>query len=202
MMPARAWAASTPRKGWSGPASDAFRAVYHGQPGQWLDAGDAFHTAAGALTTYADTLAWAQQQATDAVRQWNQGQAVTDAARAAHAQAVQQAQAGAMASGSLPVPILPFADPGAGQRAAAQDTLSRARNQLTSAGNTAADTVGHARDKAPQKPGFRSKVGNALSGFGHDVVDAGEHVVNGRRRSGTRSSTTPVTCCRSLAAWA
>jgi hypothetical protein len=92
---------------------------------------------------------------------------------------VQQAQSQVMASGSLPVPMLPFADPGASQRSAAQDLLNRARSQLTSAGNTAAEAVGRARDKAPEQPGFWSKVGNALSGFGHDVVDVGEHVVNG-----------------------
>lgn len=165
-------------QGWSGPAADAFRAVFHGQPGKWLDAGDAFHTASAAVNTYADTLAWAQQQAADAVRQWNAGQAATNAAIAAHQQAVEQAQAGAMASGSFPVPMLPFTDPGAAQRAAAQDTLDRARNQPNSAGNTAADTVGQARDKAPQKPGFWSKVGNAFSSFGHGVVNIGEHAAD------------------------
>lgn len=171
-------------QGWSGPASDSFRAVFHGQPGKWTDAGDAFHTAAAALDTYAGTLAWAQQQAADAIRLWNQGQAATDAAKAAHAQAVQEAQAGAMASGSLPIPMLSFADPGAAQRSAAEDMLNRARGQLVSAGNTAADAVGHARDKAPQKPGFWDKVGNALSGFGHDVVNAGENLVNGLASAG------------------
>jgi hypothetical protein len=139
-------------QGWSGPAADAFRAVFDGQPNKWIDAGDAFHTAAAALDTYAGTLTWAQQQAADAIRLWNQGQATTDAAVAAHAHAVQQAQAGAMASGSMPVPMLPFADPGAAQRSTAQDLLNRARSQLLSAGNTAADAIGHARDQAPQKP--------------------------------------------------
>lgn len=164
--------------GWSGPAADAFRAVFHGEPAKWLDAGDAFHTAAGALQSYAGTLTWAQSQAADAIRLWNQGQAATDAAVAAHAQAVKDAQTQAMASGSLPVPMLPFADPGAGKRSAAEEMLHRARGQLDTAGKTAAEAVGQARDKAPQKPGFWDKVGSALSGFGHDVANVGEQVVN------------------------
>lgn len=59
--------------GWGGAAADAFRDVYHGQPGKWVTAGDAFHAAAGALNDYAGVLKWAQGQAADAISQWNAG---------------------------------------------------------------------------------------------------------------------------------
>jgi hypothetical protein len=171
-------------EGWSGPAADAFRVVFHGQPGKWLDAGDAFQEAAKAVERYAETLRWAQHQATDAISVWAQGQAATDAAKAAHATAVEHAQTMALAGAATPMPILPFADPGAAQRSAAQRTLDRARDQLAAAGSTAAGAVGDARDKAPEKPGFWSKVGHAFSKVGHDVADVGEHVVNGLASAG------------------
>jgi Putative T7SS secretion signal domain len=47
-------------------------------------AGDAFHTAAGALDAYASTLVWAQQQAAAAISLWSQGQAATRQAMAQH----------------------------------------------------------------------------------------------------------------------
>jgi hypothetical protein len=61
--------------GWSGPAADAFRKVFTGQPSKWLQAGEAFHNAATALENYAPTLTGAQQQASVAISQWNSGQA-------------------------------------------------------------------------------------------------------------------------------
>jgi len=79
-------------EGWQGSAGDAFRKVFHGQPGKWLTAGDCFQQASTALDGYADTLSWAQQQASAAIQQWNAGQAATQAAEAQHAQAVAQAQ--------------------------------------------------------------------------------------------------------------
>ncbi|MFE9422527.1 putative T7SS-secreted protein [Kitasatospora sp. NPDC006697] len=74
--------------GWRGQAGDAFRAVFHGQPGKWLQAGDAFHSAADALNNYAATLTWAQDQAATAVEQWNSGdkQSANDALSSARNQ--------------------------------------------------------------------------------------------------------------------
>ena len=61
--------------GWSGPAADAFRGAFHGQPGKWIQAGDAFHEAATALYSYADALERAQGQAGDAIDLWASGTA-------------------------------------------------------------------------------------------------------------------------------
>jgi hypothetical protein len=133
--------------GWSGAAGDAFRQVFHGQPDKWLEAGDCFHNAAKAMETYHSTLTWAQGQAADAIRQWHEGQAATRAAKAQHDQAVQQAGHD-----------LPFHDPGEAKRLAARDTLDNGRSQLNSAGDAAANVVGAARDKAPEKPRFWDKV--------------------------------------------
>jgi len=159
-------------EGWHGEAADQFRSRFHGEPGRWIEAGDCFHGAADALDSYASTLQWAQQQAGDAIRTWNQGQADTATARTEHARQVQQAQAE-----HQPTDI-PFQDPGEAGREAARRILASARSQLRTAGDTAQRTVGAARDKAPKKPGFWSKVGNVLGGIGHGLENAGADVVN------------------------
>jgi hypothetical protein len=154
--------------GWSGKAGDAFRQVFHGQPGKWLEAGDCFHQAAGALEIYGHSLVWAQGQAADAIRQWDEGQAATNQAKSQHQQAEQQA--------GHP---LPFDDTlGEGKRAAAREVLNNARRQLRDAGDTAKNTVGTARDKAPKKPGFWSKVGDFFEDVGAGIANFTGTVVN------------------------
>jgi hypothetical protein len=160
--------------GWSGTAADGFRKAFHGQPGKWVEAGGCFHAAAQAVDTYITTLTWAQAQAADAIREYNDGQAATKQARA-----VQQAQAAAAGTSA---PNIPFTDPGEAKRQAAQQMLDRARKQLTDVGNTAADTVDKARDKAPPKPGWLSQLGSGLENFAgnalHGLENAGKTLVN------------------------
>lgn len=153
--------------GWSGPAADAFREKFHGQPEKWIEAGDCFRNAATAIDGYAKTLSWAQSQAYDAVQQWAAGQAATAEAQTRYQQ---YRQAGGTD---------PFQDPGEAGRTSAQQTLSQARQRLKADGDTATATVGHARDKAPKKPGFWSKVGDFFSDVGADLENAGAHTLNG-----------------------
>jgi hypothetical protein len=47
------------------------------------------------------------------------------------------------------------------------------------AGDVAAARIGAARDKAPEKPGFWSKVGDFFSDVGADLENVCGHVVNG-----------------------
>jgi hypothetical protein len=154
--------------GWSGAAADAFRTRFQGQPAKWLEAGDCFHTTADALTSYAGTLTWAQKEAATAISQWDAARAATLQALTAHRQAEQQA--------GQP---LPFTDPGETARLTAQGTLDRARKQLDDAGNDAAAISGRARDKAPDKPGLWSKVGDFFEDVGAGLANAGGHVLNG-----------------------
>ncbi|MEV0088698.1 putative T7SS-secreted protein [Saccharopolyspora sp. NPDC050642] len=167
-------------EGWNGEAAEQFRSAFDGEPAKWLEAGDCFHTASTALKTYSATLTWAQGQAAEAVRLWDQGQAATREAAAQHDEAVQQAPPGA--------PVVPFTDPGEAQRQAARDTLHRARSQLSAAGEVAADAVGQARDRAPEEPGWveqaASAVGtaaahavNAVASFGNAVINHSELVL-------------------------
>jgi hypothetical protein len=166
--------------GWSGAAAEAFRARFRGQPGRWLEAGDSFHAAADALVAYSGTLSWAQQQAATAIAQWNAGQNATGQATSDHELAERQAGH-----------ALPFDDPGEADRRTARATLDNARRQLDSAGNAAAGTVGAARDKAPRKPGFWSKVGDFFAGVGADLENAGGHLVNGLASVGNAAAHHP-----------
>lgn len=85
--------------GWTGAAADAFRGVFHGQPEKWLQAGEAFHNAATALNSYADTMAWALGQAGDAIDLWASGMAHHAAAQAMlNAARTELANAGAVAN--------------------------------------------------------------------------------------------------------
>ena len=153
-------------EGWSGPAGDAFRAKFHGQPRSWLTAGDSFLEAAAALDTYASTLTWAQGQAQQAINEWNAAQTATKLAQTEY-QTYQQ-QGGTQ----------PFQDPGESGRATAKKTLDSARTNLENSGNTAATMVGTARDRAPEKPGFWSKVGHVAEEIGAGLENAGGEVVN------------------------
>ena len=164
--------------GWSGTAADGFHQAFHGQPAKWTEAGDCFHSAATALDSYGSTLSWAQGQAADAIAQWNKGQAQTRQAKADHDTAVRQAQ-----QTGTPAPNIPFHDPGEATRQAARATLQRARHQLDEAGNTATGTVDKAKDKAPPKPGFWSRLGSGIEHVGGDVLhgleNTGKEIVNG-----------------------
>ncbi|MFE4518049.1 putative T7SS-secreted protein [Kitasatospora sp. NPDC056783] len=153
-------------EGWSGKAGDAFRAAFKGEPQKWLEAGDCFHDAATALTIYKATLEWAQGQAADAIRQWGEGQAASDRAKSEHEAA--EKDAGHQ---------LPFTDPGDSTRASAQHTLSNARSQVKSAGDTAADAIAKGRDKAPEEPDWLDKIGDFFSDAGDAILDVGTVVV-------------------------
>jgi hypothetical protein len=63
---------------------------------------------------------------------------------------------------------------------AVMSRIDRGSRQRTRAdGDIATTTVRQARDKAPKKPGFWSKVGSFFSDAGADLENAGGHVLNG-----------------------
>jgi Putative T7SS secretion signal domain len=75
----------TPPRSGPGPAADAFRAKFHGQPAKWLEACDCFRAAADAIDTHAKTLTWAQREAAAAIEEWNAAEAATSSARQQYA---------------------------------------------------------------------------------------------------------------------
>lgn len=156
-------------EGWEGEAADQFRAAFDGEPTKWLEAGDCFHQAAQALARYSGILAWAQEQAQEAIALWNEGEAETSYAKKQHDRAVSQAEQQAP-PGSGPVNI-PFQDPGEAKRQQARALLDRARDQLRTAGEQAADVVGRARDKAPERS-WLEQAGEAIGHAAGAAVNA------------------------------
>ena len=117
---------------WQGKAGDAFRNKFSYEPTKWYDAANSLRTAADALATYADVLEWAQQQAVEAIRLWNDAEARSEQARREYDEAVAQAAPGQS--------VAPFVDVGESGRQAARDTLSAARRQLSNAGSRLRDS--------------------------------------------------------------
>jgi uncharacterized protein YukE len=154
--------------GWQGKAADAFRARYEGEPKRWLEASDAFLDAADALEGYADTLDWAQAQAAEAIKLWNDGDLRTQAAAVSDPSLLMGHSQDQLASllGTQTLPIV-AGDPGAELKLKGREVLARARHQLSDAGDGAALTVGNARDLAPPNPTFWQNV----QGFFGGAVD-------------------------------
>jgi RHS repeat-associated protein len=158
---------------WSGAAADAFRVKYAPQPGKWRSAATASGRAAGALESFAGTVAWAQGQAREAIALYAAGQRATAAAVSAYddrvvaynqaAQVYDARLAAAQNPGLRPVEPGPFSDPGAGLRERAQQVLAAARAERDRAGGEAAGVVSSATDLAPAEPGFWSQVGDDFS---------------------------------------
>jgi uncharacterized protein YukE len=142
---------------WTGQAAEDFRDKFSYEPNKWYLAADSLATAADALNTYAHVLEWAQQQAAEAIRLWDEAQAETQKAAA---QAPPEH------------PVGPFVDTGASGRQNAIDTLSTARKQVGTAGDVAAGFLDQEADSAPKKSSWLDKLGGFLE-------DAGAHVLNG-----------------------
>ncbi|UQU64316.1 polymorphic toxin type 28 domain-containing protein [Couchioplanes caeruleus] len=149
---------------WTGPAAEEFRNRFSYEPNKWYLAANSLATAASALTTYAHALEWAQQQAAEAVRLWDEAQAETQQAEQAYEEAAVRAPP--------EHPLGPFVDTGASLRQNAIDVLSAARKEVGTAGDVAARFLDQEAESAPNKSSWLDKVGGFLQ-------DAGARAVNG-----------------------
>ncbi|MFD8708599.1 putative T7SS-secreted protein [Kitasatospora sp. NPDC059648] len=148
---------------WTGEAADNFRRDFDPQPKQWLAAADAFAKAGIALTTYAHTVSWAQDQAKDAVRIWKEAQKKTDAAAKTYMNDAMTYNLRLKAYNATPADQRqgdPPADPGefkppadaVAQFKEAEDKLDAARTQRDSAARTALAAVKALVESAPAMP--------------------------------------------------
>ncbi|WP_235883971.1 putative T7SS-secreted protein [Saccharopolyspora elongata] len=127
--------------GWSGEAADLWHEQHQTDVPRWFDGEDSLAAGAAALEEYARVLRWAQGEAAEAVRSWEEGEAATRQAKADHERAVADAQGGE---------VPPFADPGEERRQAARDMLRLARQELIGAGDRAASALREEAAVAPQ----------------------------------------------------
>lgn len=160
--------------GWSGVAAEQYRATFAVQPRRWLDAGGAHREAARAVEAHAATMEWAQRQAGDAVRLWDEGRSASLLALPDPGATVDPATA----------------DPGLEPRERAERLLGDARAQLAVAGDRAAAVVGAARDRAPAGPDMVERiaegvqegataVGNAAASLGNALDATGVGALGG-----------------------
>ncbi|MBM2617286.1 hypothetical protein JIG36_17165 [Actinoplanes sp. LDG1-06] len=148
---------------WTGVAAEEFREKFHYEPAKWYAASDSLGTAGDVLNTYAHTLEWAQGQAADAIRQWDEAEAQTRAARQQYDQTV----AGTASDQAIPA----FVDAGEPGREAARSMLGLARQQVDTAGRTAARFLDQEADAAPRKRSWLRRAANKARDIGANVVN-------------------------------
>lgn len=158
---------------WTGPANQAFLDTFALEPPKWFRTCDLLDSSATALEDYVDTLRWAQSQASEAIRLWEQGEQATAQAKASHEAAVAEAQAAAGDAPGQPVP--PFSDPGEELRQQARELLDRARTQLREAGDAAVAQIA-GPGKQGDGQGWLAEVGSYLAG----VFSAGNLTMSGK----------------------
>ncbi|MFJ5301563.1 putative T7SS-secreted protein [Streptomyces sp. NPDC088350] len=147
---------------WQGEAANAFREKFAMHPTKWLRAADACDTAGGALSSYADTVEWAQGQARDAIDLYGPGKRASDAYKA-------ELKASA-ADDKKEKPEQPSTDPGKAGMDRAHEILNEARRQRDEAGRTAASAVRKALAHAPAEPPPLAQL-KADAADGHQAVN-------------------------------
>ncbi|WP_394684956.1 putative T7SS-secreted protein [uncultured Microbacterium sp.] len=132
----------SPADSWTGSSAEAFEYRRTTIADSWAAMGEALALSAKACDAYEATLRWAQNQAAEAIRLWNEGQASTRNAQIAHRE--QERSAGGLA-------IVPtFFDPGDAARIAAAEFLQAARAAVKEAASQAAMQLRIAHEAAPK----------------------------------------------------
>ncbi|MFD9906348.1 WXG100 family type VII secretion target [Streptomyces sp. NPDC059063] len=137
---------------WRGEAARTFREKFAVHPAKWLHAADACEEAGQALSTYADTVKWAQGQAKDAVDLYKKGKQSSDRAVEAYNKRVHAYNAAIMLDKDPGPRPEAFEDPGTADMERAQEILAEARRQRDEAGRVAAAVVRAALTHAPAEP--------------------------------------------------
>ncbi|MEU5024031.1 putative T7SS-secreted protein [Streptomyces milbemycinicus] len=172
-----------------GEAADKFRKSVSVQPKKWFTAADACEKAAGALESFAGTVAWAQKQAEDAIARYKKGKKASEEARSAHNDKVSAYNKAVDTYNAQPadkrdpskLPSKPgeFHDPGTADINAAQEILKEARRQRNDAHTTAKAAVETARDAAPKKPSYGKQLVDGWNGLNLDISHFYGGVVKG-----------------------
>ncbi|RNG30509.1 putative T7SS-secreted protein [Streptomyces botrytidirepellens] len=169
--------------------ANAFYSRVSVEPKKWYKAADACEKAGGALSRFAGTVEWAQQQAQLAIDKYKAAKKASDDARSAHNSKVDAYNAAAMTYNLLPaderdpstLPDKPgeFHDPGAEGIKAAEDILKEARRQRNEAHDAAKKSVETARDEAPAKPSYSEQVSDGFEGLKLDASHLAGGVIKG-----------------------
>ncbi|MFC9739087.1 putative T7SS-secreted protein [Streptomyces noursei] len=179
---------------WSGQAADAFREAFEMHPKQWMHAADACDDAYKALQGYAETVSWAQGQASSAIEKYRRAQ--QDRENALHAwkakvdayvaqgQRYEAAVAQGQDAGPQPTSPGDFVDPGTEGREAAQDMIKNARSQRNEAAERARNALKGALAHAPDKPQFTDLAGAGLKDGAKAFAIEHMHLAGGVAKAG------------------
>ncbi|WP_327738233.1 hypothetical protein OG749_35035 [Streptomyces nojiriensis] len=161
---------------WKGQAADAFREKFAMHPKDWLHASDACAAAAGALSRYAETVEWAQEQAQQAIDLYKA--AAKDAHEDYAAKVGTYKEAAKAGRDPGPEPQEPV-DVGKADGTRAHEILNEARRQRDEAAGAVAKAMEAALEHAPKEP---SATDRALAGitdyYGGQAVEL-NHFVGG-----------------------
>ena len=134
---------------WQGEAAEAFRKKFAMHPTKWLRAADACDAAGKALSSYAETVEWAQGQARDAIDLYGPGKRASDEYKAKLKTDTKTDTKTETAEAKKQEPTT---DPGAAAVQRAHEILNEARRQRDEAARTAAGAVRKALAHAPAEP--------------------------------------------------
>ncbi|MDO5094091.1 MAG: hypothetical protein Q4D79_11875 [Propionibacteriaceae bacterium] len=134
-------------EGWVGRAADRFRSRLEVEPSRWTCIADGFQSAASALEGYADALDSAQRGAQVCKENYEEGNRVSEAAKAQYDRDVLEATQkkaaweGQNGPGTYTLTITPFADPGQALRDRAIAEFNALIDNLEKAASDAAQAV-------------------------------------------------------------
>ncbi|MFT2016465.1 putative T7SS-secreted protein [Streptomyces sp. 796.1] len=178
---------------WQGEAAGMFQVRMVYEPKKWFTAADAFEKAAAALDHFADTVAWAQGQARDALVVYQEANRATKEAVTTYNAKVKEYNGEALTYGltgkrkdgsqTPPMPPGEFVDPGDAGRKAADEQLTEARKQRDRAAGLARTAVRAARATAPAKPEYGDQVRSGMQGVNLSL----SHGFNGIIRGGSNA---------------
>lgn len=172
--------------GLKGDSADAFRERIAGEPPKWFKAADALEKAAKALNDMADTVAWAQGEAKEAVALHKRGKAASQAHESeveAYEKFQQERQdpggpAGSSTHGVSPE-APPATDPGVEDLRQARHLLTEARYQRDDVARRVRSRIRAARDEAPAKPDYDEQVSQGLDNLQTELSHVGGGAVKG-----------------------
>ncbi|MFG2297747.1 putative T7SS-secreted protein [Streptomyces sp. NPDC048603] len=163
-----------------GVTADSYAEHTAKQPPKWFKAADAFEKAEGALTRFAETVEWAQNEARDAIEAYKKAKKASEDARTAYNAKVDEYNDAVKAKkDDLPPRPSGFKDPGEAGITAAYDKVINARKQRNEAAETAKTALTAARDAAPPKPSYAEQVKDGLQGLEIDARHLGGGLIKG-----------------------
>ncbi|MFF7728338.1 putative T7SS-secreted protein [Streptomyces sp. NPDC008001] len=170
---------------WKGVGAQGFDTHFAPEPKKWAQAADACENAANALSSYAHTVRWAQEQALEAIRLYKQGKKATEKAAEAHNAKVDAYNAKLKEGKDPGERPGDFHDPGAADIKEAHRILDEARKQRNTAAGEAKSKIDKAVAAAPKEPAFHTRMKGDVQDFGRGAQVELLHFGGGVFRAGT-----------------